>query len=404
MINRETIRIAGSARRLLAATVLLLGLAAAGYAQGLEISLSWDSDDFDGFEGGLVMPKAPDGGREVLRSTSRGSSKDGRIGVSPSLIGGMAVWSAPSIRPGLYGFFVSDQGSLDGLTAPGSLARAKLKVQVRTAAGSWTFEPPDRVGAIWHVFDLIGEDGTVVADGTVLPSKLMVFGIVSDSVTGDPVAGATVTIRKKVDGTTMTASTRPDGKYVIPADFGAWSIAVDKPGSIGWKDEIAFIGAEYPVRADAHITTILTDKQYRFVLSWGAAPRDLDAHIVGPTPAGGEFHISYRTMRSYERRHFLDRDDTDGFGPETITLERLDPGYYVYAVHDFTDLASKTSSALSYSGAKVRVYRESELIAEAEIPQGRPGTLWRVFRLDGRTGKIERIDETRFESDPAKAR
>lgn len=393
-----------SVGHVIAVLVLLFAVGLSVQAQGLEIFLSWDGNDFDGFEGGLVLPCEKGGEREVLRSIMNGVSKDGAIKVSTSLVGGAAIWSASAVRPGLYGFFVSDQAFLEGLSEPGSLARAGLKVQVRTAAGIWTFEPPERVGAIWHVFDLIGEDGSVIPGGSVLPTRHAVYGIVSDAVTGDPVEGASIVLRNKIDGSTKTTLTRADGKYMITADFGAWSISVDKPGAIGWKGEIAFIGAEYPIRADAHLSTILTDKQYRCVLSWGAAPPDLDLHVVGPTPSGGEFHISYRTMRVYERRHFLDLDDTSGFGPETITLEKLDPGYYVIAVHDYTYSRSMSSSALSYSGAKLRVYREAEMIAEVEIPPGSPGTLWRVFRIDGRTGRVERIDQVLFEADPARVR
>lgn len=404
MIESKSTWFRQSSKRVIAALVLLFAAGFSVQAQVLEIFLSWDGNDFEGFEGGLVLPREKGGEREVLRSIMNGVSKDGTIKVSASLVGGTAIWSASAVRPGLYGFFVSDQAFLEGLSEPGSLARAGLKVQVRTAAGIWTFEPPERIGAIWHVFDLIGEDGSVIPGGSVLPTKHVVYGIVTDAVTGDPVEGASIILRKKVDGSTLTARTRADGKYMISAGFGAWSIAVDKPGAIGWNDEIAFIGAEYPIRVDAHLSTILTDKQYRCVLSWGATPLDLDLHVVGPTPSGGEFHISYRTTRVYERRHFLDRDDTSGFGPETITLEKLDPGCYVIAVHDYSYSLSMSSSALSYSGAKLRVYREAEMIAEAEIPPGRQGTLWRVFRIDGRSGRVEKIDQTLFEIDPARVR
>jgi hypothetical protein len=393
------------ASRFLALSFALAACAAAqAAAQGLEIALTWNGDDFEGFEGGLVMPREKGGEKEVLRSNTRGVSGDGAIRVSPSLIGGNAIWTAQAIRPGLYGFYVSDLGSLEGLSEPGSLARAGLRVQVRTAAGSWSFEPPDRIGAIWHVFDLIGEDGAVIPDNSVLPTKALVYGIVSDAVTGNPVEGASVTLRKKVDGMMKTALTRADGKYMIQADFGAWALAVDKQDMIGWKDEILFMGAEYPVRADAHLSSIMTDKQYRFILSWGSSPPDLDAHVIGPTPSGGRFHISYRTMRAFERRHFLDRDDTNGLGPETITIEKLDPGEYVFSVHDYTNGGSRATSALSYSGAKARLYREADLVAEADVPQGRPGTMWRVFRIDGATGQVSTLGEMLFESDPSLVR
>jgi hypothetical protein len=391
-------------RTTLAFAILLsiLPLTAAG--QALRLDLTWSGDDFEGFEGGLVLPHQRGVGEEVLRSILPGSSRDGSIVVSPSLIGGSASWTAEALKPGRYQFFVSDQGSLQDLSKPSSLARAGLRVNVRTKAGSMSFEPPARSGAIWYVFDILGEDGSILPSNTILPWKTLVFGYAKDAVTGKPIEGASITLKKKVDGTEKRTSTNAEGKYIAMADFGAWSMNIEKEGYIGWKEDFAFIEAEYPIRADAHLSPPMNDKQYRFVLSWGASPPDLDAHAIGPTPSGGEFHISYRTMVSYERRHFLDRDDTTGYGPETITLERLDPGSYVYAVHDYSDLSSTSSSRLSYSGAVVRVYREREQIAEARIAEGRPGTLWRVFSIDGSTGELKLLDQYGFEKDPARVR
>ncbi len=57
----------------------------------------------------------------------------------------------------------------------------------------------------------------------------------------------------------------------------------------------------------------------RVVLSWGEYPKDLDLHIKS-----SEFHISYRNKAVADRFATLDRDSTQGFGPETITLAKLD--------------------------------------------------------------------------------
>jgi hypothetical protein len=392
------------ARSAVALQVLLFFLPVLATAQALRIDLSWNGDDFDGFEGGLVLPHQRGAAEEVLRSILPGSSKDGSIKVSPSLIGGSASWTANALKPGRYQLFVSDQASLQDMSKPSSLARAGLNVTVRTQAGSASFEPPEKSGAIWHVCDILGEDGSIVSDNSILPWKTLVFGYARDAVTGKPIEGASITLKAKVDGTEKRTATNAEGKYIALADFGAWTISIAKDGYIGWKEDVSFIEAEYPIRADAYLSPPLADKQYRFVLSWGASPPDLDAHVIGPSPSGGDFHISYRTMIAFAGRHFLDRDATSGYGPETITLNRLDPGTYVYAVHDYTDLASTSGTRLSYSDAVVRAYRESELIAEARITEGKPGTLWRVFKLDGSTGQLTLLDQYGFERDPAKVR
>ena len=56
----------------------------------------------------------------------------------------------------------------------------------------------------------------------------------------------------------------------------------------------------------------------RFILSWGKEPADLDLHLTSE-----DFHISYRKTRSIPNRVKLDRDARQGYGPETITLNKL---------------------------------------------------------------------------------
>lgn len=385
-------------------TVMVLTLAASGYAQALRVEMSWNGDSFEGFEGGLVMPHARGGEEDVLRSLLNGRSADGLVQVQAALTGGTAVWSADRLRPGWYQFYVTVQGSTSGMLEPADFGSDGLRVRVRTAAGMQVFDAPAKTGAIWHVCDIDGASGEVVPSGDVLPAKTVVYGYVSDATTGAGVGGADIALKHRASGQLVNATTNADGKFLAPADFGEWSIGVRHGAYIDWNDTLAFIKSEYPVRIDAHLSPVMTKAKYRFVLSWGKSPRDLDAHILGPTPQGGEFHISYRTMKTWERRHFLDRDDTDGTGPETITLERLDPGTYTFAVHDYTNRTVPGSTKLSYSGAVVRVYRESTMIGEIFIREGRPGSVWRVFTLDGSTGALSVSDTYRDEANPERVR
>jgi len=283
-------------------------------------------------------------------------------------------------------------GSIQELMKPVDFSTDGLHVRIRTAAGTKVIEGPGKLGAIWHVCDIDGTTGEIIISSDVLPAKTMVYGFVQDAVTGSGVPGAEVALKQKATGQLLRATTNADGKFLVKADFGAWSISVQQDDYIDWNDTLAFIKSEYPIRIDAHVSPLMTDAQYRFVLSWGASPPDLDAHLVGPTPSSGEFHISCRTMRTWERRHLLDRDDTNGHGPETITLEKLDPGIYSFAVQDYSNKNSPGSSRLSYSKAVVRVYREDKQIGEAFIREGQAGTVWRVFTLDGRSGRLDLVD------------
>jgi uncharacterized protein YfaP (DUF2135 family) len=392
------------APRLVVALLLLLAGFITGYSQALSIEMSWDGNDFDGFEGGLVMPRSRGAEEDVLRSLMDGSSADGLVKVKGALIGGSAIWTASTLKQGWYQFYVTSLGSVQGLMKPVDFSVDGLRVRIRTAAGTQVIEGPRKLGAIWHVCDVDGTTGEIVVSGDVLPAKTVVYGFVQDAVTGNGVPAAEVSLKHKATGQILRRTTNADGKFLVPADFGSWNISVQHDAYIDWNDTLAFIKSEYPIRIDAHMSPLMTDAQYRFVLSWGASPPDLDAHVVGPTPAGGEFHISYRTMRTWERRHFLDRDDTNGYGPETITLEKLDPGVYTFAVQNYTNKNSAGSNRLSHSKAVVRVYREDKMIGEAFIREGQPGTVWRVFTLDGRTGRLELVDAYLNESNPERVR
>lgn len=120
----------------------------------------------------------------------------------------------------------------------------------------------------------------------------------------------------------------------------------------------------------------------RVVLDWSDSPKDLDAHLVKK----GDYHISFRNMRvSADGVAKLDRDDTDGFGPETITANSVDPnGEYLFYVHDFSNQNNNSSSKLSDSKGSVKVYgKQNELLDVFKIPEDNSGTYWNVFKIVG---------------------
>lgn len=124
----------------------------------------------------------------------------------------------------------------------------------------------------------------------------------------------------------------------------------------------------------------------RIVLNWGVSPRDLDSHLVFPN----NNHVYF--MSKFGSDSLLDVDDRDGFGPETITINKIHNGErYTYAVHDFSNNNNPSLNTFSRSDAKVFVYIGQTLVKTYYAPSDSLGNLWTVFAIT-ESGEIEDIN------------
>ena len=131
-----------------------------------------------------------------------------------------------------------------------------------------------------------------------------------------------------------------------------------------------------------NISPAIPNIDFRFVLEWGERPADLDIHFV-KTGGSGAYHISYFNMkRAEDGNAVLDRDDTSGYGPETITVGRIDnnASYELY-VHDYTNRNNVSSDQLAKSGAVLKVYSQNRLLRTFNIPAAGSGTRWNIFTI-----------------------
>lgn len=123
----------------------------------------------------------------------------------------------------------------------------------------------------------------------------------------------------------------------------------------------------------------------RVVLGWGSSPSDLDSHMVYP---GNHIFFDHKLGDNGN----LDVDDTDSYGPETISLTRRENGKpYVYAVHDYSDKSDPDTRNLSNSEAKVFVYVGESLVRTYYVPKDQSGNLWTVFKVN-ENGAIEDVN------------
>ena len=124
----------------------------------------------------------------------------------------------------------------------------------------------------------------------------------------------------------------------------------------------------------------------RIVLNWSDRPEDLDSHLVTPEINGETHHLYWYTADSYHVESSpyinLDVDDVDGYGPETITINQLFSGTYMYSVHEYYG----SSGSLTSSDATVTIYDQFGVVEQVDVPSSGSGYWWNVFQLDGDSG------------------
>lgn len=114
----------------------------------------------------------------------------------------------------------------------------------------------------------------------------------------------------------------------------------------------------------------------RIVLNWGKYPSDLDSHLSFPGN-----HIFFQRKEGSLAN--MDVDDTNSYGPETITIENKKFGEtYHYFVHDYSNKKDSDSYMLSESGAKVFVYVGQSLVKTYYIPKNKKGNVWNLFKIN----------------------
>jgi hypothetical protein len=201
---------------------------------------------------------------------------------------------------------------------------------------------------------------------------------------GEPVIGAVV----ELDGIGLY-ETDPEGKIIFPR--------TEEDGDIGVHFKAkGFIDTDINVEVVAgtifnnrvSVSPEMAIEYMRIILDWGRSPKDLDAHLTKDK----KYHISYRDKKvSDDGIATLDRDDTDSFGPETITVKEIDgDSHYIFWVQDFSNRNDNNSKSLSKSGATIKVYGNGELMESVSVPSGERGNKWNVFEIVN--GKINLLN------------
>jgi len=230
----------------------------------------------------------------------------------------------------------------------------------------------------------------------VLPSmgmcegpKFQVRGVVTDAQSASIfLTGALLEFT--VEGKTVAkAKTDQNGLYTVSVSAGTYHLVIKQSGYITYEAELVVVTSIAVGGAgDAALSKVLGEGEWRVTLTWAAHSEDLDSHTYLGEDCSDLVYFSKTTI--YDSGSgitvTLDRDDTDGFGPETTTFKGIGhctrkPNCLVkFMIDNYTP----KDGDVGESEAIVTVYRGTSVAKKYVIPHAaEDARIWPVFTLDG---------------------
>lgn len=182
---------------------------------------------------------------------------------------------------------------------------------------------------------------------------------VKDAKTCDAVSNYKILLGNQAYKSDSKGYVRIDNDVLSDMEDGSIPIAISADGYITMKMQVTF-SFGIPRLSRFLLSPKMPPGSARFVLQWGEWPKDLDLHLKSD-----DFHVSYRNKRNIPGKAALDRDDKDGFGPETITLEKISVGEtYTVFVDNYSEEKPFASDGI------VQIYIDNVHVKTFEIPAG----------------------------------
>tara|TARA_Y100001934_G_C12347885_1_gene773838 strand:+ start:342 stop:1358 length:1017 start_codon:yes stop_codon:yes gene_type:complete len=252
----------------------------------------------------------------------------------------------------------------------------------------WT--APNKSG-YFHVTCKV-DDGIGASDAASISIRVVggvIQGIVTNAVNGTPIEGAIVTINET---NTITDSSGTYNIYLaIQSGVYQVSSTMDSFCPYNGTFEIPEDFTSNLYTFSYSLSPIPEPGEIRMVLNWGSEPSDLDSHLKTPSIEGQSYHISYSNRGSTDSPPYaiLDIDDTNGYGPETVTIRQSFSGTYVYYIYQYS-----LSGSFRDSKGTVQIYNSPDCSGETiTVPDDGSGRYWYVCNIDGENGEITIINQ-----------
>jgi hypothetical protein len=146
--------------------------------------------------------------------------------------------------------------------------------------------------------------------------------------------------------------------------------------------------------ADINMSPVMKFDDWRATLQWGSFPADLDTYVKWN---GVSVDWTKKYAKAKNIRVRLEKDDTNGYGPETVYMQGMKSckgsNYNCdvkYMVHDYTE---STDMAID-AGAVVTLYNGNRVAGEWRMDECQnsvsfDGNWFHAFTVDARTNKLK---------------
>ena len=361
---------------------LLIGVLTVA-AQEFRVTVKWDEMAMEG-DAESILQYYHDGKVEAIRGNLAKGSSDGNIKVVRTMEGGMQQFIIGKARGTLINVWIVNSVMDEDFATKDDylmLANSKAMAVIEDFVNQKVYQvqiPPGAPGLAFRAGAIVDSK---VYDFVEMFAQQRIYNVtLINAASGQPLEGVQVDIIKINSGETVAQGlTDETGYFAEKLDYGKYKAKFSKKNFIPAAQLFEMDLTELPVSMNFGLSPQI-DK-FRIVLTWGPYPEDLDAHLAGPSPDGGNFHIWWNNKTLIGGKNFLDIDDKNSYGPETITIYKPAMGEYTYAVHDYTNRFNHKRRDLSFSGARVDVYGNGMLQASFAVPYDKEGNVWEVFKI-----------------------
>ncbi len=349
-----------------------------------KVTVKWDEMAMMGEAEGVIQ-YYHEGKVEVIKGKLNKPSDDGNVIVNRTFGGGSQEFIINNAEDRLFNIWIINELMDDDFATEEDmmmLSQAKATIWVEDNVNKQTYQlqvPENTPGVAFR--------GGAIVDGnyyefTEMYDKQRIYHVqMVNAANGQKLPDVNVIVKNRRTGETVAmGKTNAEGVFRKKFDYGKYDVLFTKNGFLSSKHGFEMDFTELPVSMNFALTPEI--RNFRIVLTWGPYPKDLDAHLAGPKPEGGNFHIWWSNKVLIGGKDFLDVDDQNAYGPETITIYKPAKGTYDYVVHNFSSRRKRGSLDLSYSSAHVDVYADGRLQASYDVPRGQRGNVWKVFKID----------------------